>query len=130
MKKKKRRRDGEAKHRHGPQTLMLWREPFKIMNGCMCRAWRPRKELDVEEFLVREHHARQVQGLHTSKSSNTSSDSRSSSNNAGAAEAVTQNREKKKTSTTRDKQDHGEEKRREEERRGREQEKEEVKMRE
>ena len=91
------------------------------------RAWRPREELDVEEFLVRENHARQVQRLHTSNSSNTSSDDRSSCNNAGAAEAVTQNRQK--TTTTQDKEemtttetteDHGEEKRRGEERRGEE----------
>ena len=26
--KEKKRRDGEAKHRHGPQTLMLLREPL------------------------------------------------------------------------------------------------------
>ena len=105
-----------------PQVNIEWAETW--------RPCRPREQLDLEESLVREHNARQVQGLHHSNSSNTSSDGRSSSNNAGAVEAVTQNREKK-TTTTQDKEetattettdDYGDEKRREEERRGREQE--------
>ena len=36
--KEKKRRDGEAKHRHGPQnTYALARTTFKITTGCLCR---------------------------------------------------------------------------------------------